>query len=48
MPMKIEFKAEDSIIEEEESDIQYNFTAKGKDEILEILKCKNGRISVYF
>ena len=36
--VKIEFKAEDSIIEEEESDIQYNFTAKGKDEILEILK----------
>lgn len=34
----IEFKAEDSIIEEEENDIQYNFTANGKQEILEILK----------
>ncbi|MCM1113924.1 MAG: DNA mismatch repair protein MutS [Clostridium sp.] len=36
--VKIEFKAEDSIIEEEENDIQYNFTANGKQEILEILK----------
>lgn len=36
--VKIEFKADDSIIEEEESDIQYNFTANGKQEILEILK----------
>lgn len=36
--VKIEFKAEDSIIEEEESDIQYNFTANGKQEIFEILK----------
>lgn len=36
--VKIEFKAEDSIIEEEENDIQYNFTANGRQEILEILK----------
>ncbi|MGN1203239.1 MAG: DNA mismatch repair protein MutS, partial [Eubacterium sp.] len=34
----IEFKAEDSVIEEEENDIQYNFTANGKQEIFEILK----------
>lgn len=33
----IEFKADDSIVEEEENDIQYNFTANGKDEIVEIL-----------
>ncbi len=32
----IEFKAEDSVIEEE-TEIQYNFTANGKDEIIEIL-----------
>lgn len=36
--VQIEFKAEDSIIEEEENDIQYNFTANGKQEIFEILK----------
>lgn len=36
--VKIEFKAEESVIEEEENEIQYNFTANGKDEILEILK----------
>ncbi len=36
--VQIEFKAEDSIIEEEKNDIQYNFTANGKQEILEILK----------
>lgn len=36
--VQIEFKAEDSIIEEEENDIQYNFTANGRQEILEILK----------
>ncbi len=36
--VKIEFKAEDSIIEEEDNDIQYNFTANGRQEILEILK----------
>lgn len=36
--VKIEFKAEQSVIEEEENEIQYNFTANGKDEILEILK----------
>lgn len=34
----IEFKAEDSIVEEEENDIQYNFTANGRQEIFEILK----------
>ena len=35
----IEFKAEDSITEEEsESEIQYNFTANGRQEIMEILK----------
>ena len=33
----IEFKAEDAVLEEEE-DIQYNFAANGKNEILEILK----------
>lgn len=36
--VKIEFKAEESVIEEEDNEIQYNFTANGKDEILEILK----------
>lgn len=36
--VKIEFKAENSIIEEEESEIQYNFTANGRQEIFEILK----------
>ncbi len=34
----IEFKAEDGIVEEEENDIQYNFTANGRQEIFEILK----------
>jgi len=34
----IEFKAQDSVLQEEENDIQYNFSAKGKTEILEILK----------
>lgn len=33
----IEFKAEDAVVEETE-DIQYNFSANGKNEILEILK----------
>lgn len=33
----IEFKAENAVIEEEE-DIQYNFSANGKNEIIEILK----------
>lgn len=33
----IEFKAEDAVVEEEE-DIQYNFSANGRNEILEILK----------
>lgn len=36
--VSIEFKAEDAIVEEEEADIQYNFTVNGKEEILEILK----------
>lgn len=36
--VKIEFKAEDSIVEEEDNEIQYNFTVNGKDEILEVLK----------
>lgn len=36
--VKIEFKAEDGVVEEDENDIQYNFTAQGKNEILEILK----------
>ena len=34
----IEFKAENSVVEEAENEIQYNFTANGKQEILEILK----------
>jgi DNA mismatch repair protein MutS len=36
--VEIEFKSEDSVVEEEENEIQYNFTANGKQEILEILK----------
>lgn len=36
--VKIEFKAEDSIIEEDENEIQYNFTSNGRTEIFEILK----------
>ena len=36
--VKIEFKAEDSIVEEETADIQYNFTANGRQEIFEILR----------
>lgn len=35
--INIEFKAENAVIEEEE-DIQYNFSANGKNEIIEILK----------
>ena len=35
--VSIEFKAEDAVVEEEE-DIQYNFAANGKNEILEILR----------
>lgn len=35
--VNIEFKAQDAVVEEEE-EIQYNFTANGKNEILEILK----------
>ena len=34
----IEFAAENEIEDESQSDIQYNFTAQGTDEILEILK----------
>lgn len=34
----IEFKAEDAVVEDDEEDIQYNFSASGKNEILEILK----------
>lgn len=36
--VQIEFKADDSIVEEEDNDIQYNFTANGRQEIFEILK----------
>ncbi|MDE7124630.1 MAG: DNA mismatch repair protein MutS, partial [Eubacterium sp.] len=34
----IKFKAEDAVVEEEEDDIQFNFTVNGKNEIIEILK----------
>lgn len=34
----IEFKAQDAVLEEPEEEIQYNFTANGTNEILEILK----------
>ena len=34
----IEFKAEDAVVEEEENDIQFNFSLNGKNEIIEILK----------
>ena len=37
----IEFKAEEAIEEEPEEEIQYNFTANGTNEILEILKTVN-------
>ena len=36
--VKIEFSAEELPDDDEESDIQYNFTANGKNEIFEILK----------
>lgn len=36
--VKIEFKAENDIVDEDESDIQYNFTANGRQEVFEILK----------
>ncbi len=37
--VEIEFKAEDAVLEEEtEQDIQYNFAANGREEILSILK----------
>ena len=32
------FKAEDAVVEEDEDDIQFNFTVNGKNEIIEILK----------
>ncbi len=34
----IEFKAEDAVVEEEDNDIQFNFSINGKNEIIEILK----------
>ena len=34
----IKFKAEDAVVEEEENDIQFNFSLNGKNEIIEILK----------
>lgn len=34
----IKFKAEDAVVEEEENDIQFNFSINGKNEIIEILK----------
>ncbi len=34
----IKFKAEDAVVEEDEDDIQFNFTVNGKNEIIEILK----------
>ncbi len=34
----IQFKAEDAVVEEEENDIQFNFSINGKNEIIEILK----------
>lgn len=34
----IKFKAEDAVAEEDEDDIQFNFTVNGKNEIIEILK----------
>jgi DNA mismatch repair protein MutS len=37
--VEIEFKAEDAVLEEEtDADIQYNFAANGREEILSILK----------
>lgn len=36
--VQIEFKAQDSVLEEDESEIQYNFAANGRGEIVEILK----------
>lgn len=34
----IKFKADDAVVEEEENDIQFNFSINGKNEIIEILK----------
>ena len=34
----IEFKAENAVVEEEDNDIQFNFSINGKNEIIEILK----------
>lgn len=36
--IEIEFKAEDSIVEEEENDIQYNFKTNSTDDLLELIK----------
>lgn len=36
--VQIEFKAQDGVLEEDESEIQYNFAANGRGEIVEILK----------
>lgn len=36
--IEIKFKAEDSITQESEDEIQYNFTSEGKNKIIEILK----------
>ena len=32
------FRSEDAVVEEEENDIQFNFSINGKNEIIEILK----------
>ncbi len=36
--VKIEFKADDSVSVDDDDDIQYNFTANGRQEVFEILK----------
>ncbi|MGN0459070.1 MAG: DNA mismatch repair protein MutS, partial [Eubacterium sp.] len=36
--IEIDFKAQDSVIEEAEDDIQFNFKAKSTDEMIELLK----------
>ena len=36
--IEIEFKAQDSIVEEEENDIQYNFKTNSTDDLLELIK----------
>ena len=35
---EIEFKADEALIEEDETDIQYNFSTNSKDDILELIK----------